>query len=75
MATTTNKQKIVTQLFTPGQGARPRTSRRSAPVLEQFIYAICREDATRDAADRAFSNLQERFYDWNEVRVSSDAGD
>jgi endonuclease-3 len=41
------------------------------PVLEQFIYAILRENATRDAADRAFKGLQDAFYDWNEVRVSS----
>jgi endonuclease-3 len=40
-------------------------------VLEQFIYGICREGATRELADRAFANLRERFFDWNEVRVSS----
>jgi endonuclease-3 len=39
-------------------------------VLEQFIYAVCREGATRAAADQAFENLRTRFFDWNEVRVS-----
>src|SRR5208283_9934 len=33
--------------------------------------AVCREGTTREQADRAFRNLQERFFDWNEVRVSS----
>ena len=73
MATIINKQKVVTQLFTTlgkaSRGAEPHPDR---PVLEQFIYAVCREDATRSAADRAYRALQEGFYDWNEVRVSSD---
>src|SRR5207253_2839062 len=34
-------------------------------------YAVCREGATREAADNAFKSLQEQFFDWNEVRVSS----
>jgi len=39
--------------------------------LEQLLYAVCREGATRDQADQAFRILRERFFDWNEVRVSS----
>ena len=71
MAThTTNKQKIVTHLFTTLKNvkARPMEDR---PVLEHFVYAMLRENATRDAADQAFQSLRARFYDWNEVRVSS----
>jgi endonuclease-3 len=72
MATTTNKQKLVHQLFsTLGKGARPAEA-ESLPVLEQFVYALCREGATREAADRAYRKLREGFYDWNEVRVSSE---
>lgn len=71
MATTTNKQKIVNQLFTSlGKQAKAKPQ-GTRPVLEQFVYAMMRENATREAADQAFGNLQERFYDWNEVRVSS----
>ena len=40
-------------------------------MLEQFVYAILRKNATRDAADLAFKNMKDCFYDWNEVRVSS----
>jgi endonuclease III len=76
MATTTNKQRVLNQIFSvlPRSGslreaAEARTEAR--PVLEQFLYAICREGVTRERADRAFKNLQERFFDWNEVRVSS----
>ncbi len=40
------------------------------PVLEQFIYGICREDASPEMAAQAFANLKTQFFDWNEVRVS-----
>lgn len=72
MAThTASKQKTVTQLFTAlGKHAKPKPM-EPRPVLDQFVYAILRENATRDSADQAFDSLQNRFYDWNEVRVSS----
>lgn len=71
MATTTNnKQRVFNQLFTAlGKGAKQNHEMR--PVLDQFLYAICREGVTNAQADEAFRNLQERFFDWNEVRVSS----
>jgi endonuclease III len=74
MATTLNKQKLFTQLLTSQSKAAARLSAagHDRPVLEQFVYAVCREDATREAADRAYRGLQESFYDWNEVRVSSE---
>jgi endonuclease-3 len=76
MAATINKQRLLMQLFSAvpramevkeetGTKAEPR------PVLEQFLYALCREGTTRAAADRAFRRLQENFFDWNEIRVSS----
>jgi endonuclease III len=68
---TPSKQKVVTQLFTAlGKHAKAKPM-ESRPVLEQFVYAILRENATRDGADQAFRSLQDRFFDWNEVRVSS----
>ena len=70
MAITINKQKVVSQLFTAlakhGKGETPER-----PVLEQFIYAVLREGSTREHADQAFANLQNRFFDWNEVRVTT----
>jgi endonuclease III len=71
MPTTTNKQRLLNQLFATlakaGKGGEPEPR----PVLEQFVLAICREGVTREAAERAFRNLRERFFDWNEIRVSS----
>lgn len=70
MATTINKQRLVTQIFSAlAKGKNPPHEER--PILEQFIYAVCREGTTRERADRAYQNLQEKFFDWNEVRVSS----
>jgi endonuclease-3 len=75
MPTTTNKQRLVTQIFS----ALPKNQKHAEapaepgqlPVLEQFLYALCREGVTREKADEAYRFLRERFFDWNEVRVSS----
>jgi endonuclease-3 len=76
MPTTTNKQRLLTQILAHlPKGARSsqdgRALRDGLSVLEQFLYALCREGTTREQADRAFLTLRERFFDWNEVRVSS----
>jgi len=70
MATTINKQRVLNQLFAtaPKNAAVLEEAR---PVLEEFIYGLCREDATSEEADRAYRALCEHFFDWNEVRVSS----
>ncbi len=41
------------------------------PVLEQLLYACCLEDARYEVADECFAQLQESFFDWNEVRVTT----
>ena len=40
-------------------------------VIEQMLYGCCLENSTFEAADEAFARLQENFYDWNEVRVTT----
>ena len=40
-------------------------------VLEQLLYACCLEDARYEAADECFARLQQSFFDWNEVRVTT----
>src|SRR6266566_4399120 len=71
MPTTTNKQKVLDKILTTLKKRYEPQDAEERPVLEQFMYAICREGATRLGADRAYQNLRDRFYDWNEVRVSS----
>jgi endonuclease-3 len=71
MPTTTNKQRIVTHIFSIlGKGSKYQPP-EPRPVLEQFLYAVCREGVTREQADHAYRNLREQFFDWNEIRVSS----
>jgi len=71
MATTTNKQRTLTQLFTSLKKAYEAGEQEARPILEQFIYGLCHENATKEQADLAYANLRSQFFDWNEVRVSS----
>jgi endonuclease-3 len=70
-ATATHKQRVLNRILTTLKRDLPATEPETRPVLEQLLYAICREGAPRDRADKAFKALQNTFYDWNEVRVSS----
>ncbi len=58
-------QKVVTKHYTPVAVVEDRS------VLEHMLYACCLEDTPYDAADEAFHRLQESFFDWNEVRVTT----
>jgi endonuclease-3 len=69
--TTTHKQRVLAQLFTVLKARYGAGEPMNWPVLEQFLYAVCREGTTREKADHAFRVLSERFFDWNEIRVSS----
>jgi endonuclease-3 len=40
-------------------------------VLEHLLFACCLENASYEAAEKAFQALKTGFFDWNEVRVSS----
>lgn len=71
MPTAVNKQRVLTHLFTGLKKRYDPAEPEPRPVLEQLIYAILRERTTGELAERAFRNLQERFFDWNEIRVSS----
>jgi endonuclease III len=70
MATTINKQRLLNHLFSAAKKTGGGDE-EAHPVLQQFIYALCRENATREQAEDAYRFLCERFFDWNEIRVSS----
>jgi endonuclease-3 len=40
-------------------------------LLEHLLYACCLENAQHEAADEAFAKVQQVFFDWNEVRVTT----
>ncbi len=57
--------KVVTKHFSPVAASDDRT------VLEHLLYGCCLENTSYEAADEAFHRLQESFFDWNEVRVTT----
>lgn len=69
MAATMNKQQVVSQVLDAVDPLAEPTS--ALPVLEQYLFGICREDSTPEMARTAYENLRSQFFDWNEVRVSS----
>jgi endonuclease-3 len=74
MPAITNKQQLLTHAQAalkkrfPLPELEPQSPR---PLLEELIYAICREGSTTADADTAFAQLRKTFVDWNEVRVST----
>ena len=50
------------------QPVRPPEDRS---VLEHLMYACCLENSDFESADEAFALLQESYFDWNEIRVTT----
>ena len=71
MPATMTKQKLLTHFLGALKKRYDAPAEPERNVLEQLLYALLRENASRKDADRAYRNLRERFFDWNEVRVSS----
>src|SRR5438093_10983745 len=71
MPNTANKQRLLNLFFTAIKERYQPPEPEARPVLEQLLYSICREGTTRERADQAFRGLRQRFFDWNEIRVSS----
>ena len=61
MATTINKQKVLNQLLS-SIGTMGEAEQEARPILQEFIYGLCRENATTEQADRAFNNLTRRSW-------------
>ena len=58
-------QKVCKKHF---QSVKPSESRN---VFETIIFGCCLEDATFEQAEEGFARLQELYFDWNEVRVTT----
>lgn len=72
MPATTPKQQLLNTtlaLLKKPFPAPPEPPKR--PVLEEVVYAICREGVPSSLADAAYAGLKQAFFDWNEVRVST----
>jgi endonuclease-3 len=61
----TKTYKVLKKHYDPLSPPADRT------VLEHLLYACCLENASPEAADEAFARLQQAFFDWNEIRVTT----
>ncbi|MFO0906628.1 MAG: hypothetical protein U0939_26730 [Pirellulales bacterium] len=57
--------KVLKKHYKPVEPPGERT------LLEHLLYACCLENARPEAADEAFAKLQQSYFDWNEVRVTT----
>jgi endonuclease III len=57
--------KILKKYYQPVNSVEERS------VLEHLIYALCLENSPYEKADEAFAGLQQNFFDWNEIRVTT----
>jgi hypothetical protein len=57
--------KVLKKHYKPAEAPVERT------ILEHLLYACCLENARPEAADEAFARLQQAYFDWNEVRVTT----
>ena len=58
-------QKVARKHFQPAKGTGDRS------VFETVIFGCCLENASFEQAEEAFARLQENYFDWNEVRVTT----
>src|ERR1700687_1484663 len=70
MPAVTNKQRVLNQILNIRKKVVDPEP-ENLPVMEQCIYGFCREVMTPDLAEKAYKKLRDRFFDWNEIRVSS----
>ena len=68
----TNRAAIINKLFKVAKKHYPAIVPPSnRTVLEHMMFACCLENTQYEAADESFARLQEQFFDWNEVRVTT----
>jgi hypothetical protein len=68
----TNRSQLINKLFKVARKQfTPVSPISSRSVLDHMLYACCLENSRYIAADEAFARLEENFFDWNEVRVTT----
>lgn len=71
MATINNRAAVIAKTHKVLKKHFQPVSPVNRPVLEQLLFACCLENAHYDIAEVCFARLQESFFDWNEVRVTT----
>ena len=69
---TTNRAALLTKTFKVlKKHYKPVNVSTDRSILECLLYACCLENAKHEQADEVMAKLQQNFYDWNEVRVTT----
>ncbi|MFT5526452.1 MAG: hypothetical protein ACI9HK_004428 [Pirellulaceae bacterium] len=72
MSTAANRNSIIDKTYKVlKKHYKPALAPGDRTVLGHLLYACCLEDERFESADEAFAKLQESYYDWNEVRVTT----
>lgn len=50
---------------------KPVAPHSSYSILEHMLFACCLEGAKYEAAEEGYAILQQKYFDWNEVRVTA----
>ena len=68
---TSNRANIINNVFKVLKKHYEPITTPERSLLDNLLYACCLEDAPYAAADDCFARLQESYFDWNEVRVTT----
>ena len=68
-----NRADLIVKLYKAvKKDFQPITPPSSRTVIDHAIYACVLENSTAEEADESLAKLQENYFDWNEVRVTTD---
>lgn len=68
-----NRAELINKLYKAvKKDFQPINPPSNRTVMDHAIYACCLENSTAEEADEALAKLQENYFDWNEVRVTTD---
>jgi len=68
-----NRADLIVKLYKAvKKDFQPITPPSNRTVIDHAIYACCLENSTAEEADESLAKLQENYFDWNEVRVTTE---
>jgi len=71
MATQNRGTRITKLLGQIKKHYKPASPPKNRSLLEHLLFACLLENSPQDAAEEAFDKLENDYFDWNEVRVST----
>ncbi len=66
-----NRAQIIGKVHTVLKKHYKPVTPTTRSLMENLLFACCLEDAHYEPADEVFSRVQESYFDWNEVRVTT----